>query len=102
MKDRYYHGSPDFIESTVLLDQGTCVTSSKANALSFAQRRKKKDAPSYIYSVLLDPATDIERRTDPAGVVDRVLVRATPFEERILVTDALKVECKAEVDALKP
>jgi hypothetical protein len=90
MKEPYYHGSPTYIDGS--LSKGTCVSSTKCNALIFALRYRRGDC--YIYSMLLDSTTDLERQEDAVGTVDKILVRDTPFAERILVTDELIAECR--------
>ena len=91
MSTQYFHGSPNEIEG--FLPQGTYVTRAKHYALFYAVRSGKPDC--YIYSMTLDPAQDIEQRVDLAGTVDYVLIRDTPFRERIPVTDEVRAECKA-------
>ena len=95
MRTPYYHGSPTFISGT--LTKGTCVSSVKGNALRFARRYCRGDC--YIYLLWLDTAADLEQHIDSAGTVDWVLVRDTPFCERILVTDKLLAECQAASEA---
>lgn len=90
MKALYYHGSPTCIDR--LLQKGTCVSSSRANALIFALRRRKGDC--YIYTVLVDPDVDLEPQIDPRQIVDLVLARDTPYLDRIHVTDELITECR--------
>jgi len=92
----YFHGGPELI--TGLLDKGTCVTSEKGNAAKFA-RRYSRGKDCYIYVLELDPTRDLELSRDSTGVIDKKLASAMPFTERILVTDKLIAECKAQSKA---
>jgi hypothetical protein len=94
---RHFHGSSEEIVGP--LRAGTYVSTSKSNALIFARRRRK--ATPYIYTLLLDTESDIRSQTE-AGVVDTVLVRDTPFESQIPVTEAVLAECKEEGAKLLP
>jgi hypothetical protein len=89
-KTPYFHGSPRLIDSPIL--KGNYVSRDRCTALRFARRRARGDC--YIYVFLLEPEIDLEQKIDAAGIVDCVLVRDTPFSERILVTDKLIDECR--------
>jgi hypothetical protein len=91
MKKKYFHGSSIDIQGS--LQKGTCVSSSKSNALIFARRRQRGNC--YIYTLLLDPAVDLKQHVDAVETVDYVLARDTPFSERIVVTDQVIAKCKA-------
>jgi len=92
VKEQFFHGSAVCIDGPLL--KGTCVSRSKYAALLFAQRRRK-NGDCYIYTLLLDPAVDLERVD--AGAIDQVLARDTPFSERNLVTPQLIEECKESI-----
>ena len=100
MKKKFFHGSSTYI--TDPLWKGTCVTNAKPNALIFALRRRKDEC--YIYTLMLDPSTDLQPDVDSVGTLDYVLIRPTPFYDRELVTDEVEAECRAaiksEIDAL--
>ena len=91
MKEQFFHGSAVSIEGP--LRKASYVSRSRCNALIFAQRRRED--VSYIYTLLLDPAVDLERVD--AGAIDQVLARDTPFSERNLVTPQLIEECKESI-----
>ena len=91
----YFHGSSSLIDGP--LSKDTCVSSDKCNALRFARRHARADC--FIYMFLLEPAIDVEEKIDAVGTIDRVLVRDTPFSERILVTHELIAECRASSPA---
>jgi len=98
MKARYFHGSPRFVDG--FLSKGTCVSSDKSNALWFARfAHGHTGSDCYVYVLVLDPAIDLEQKTDAVGTVDLVLTRDTPFSERILVTDKVITECRAAFQA---
>jgi hypothetical protein len=98
MKTAYFHGSACFIESC--LSKGTCVSSDKKNALWFARfAHGHTEGDCYIYVLLLDPAIDLEQSMDRAGTIDWLLIRDTPFSERILVTDNVIAESRAASQA---
>jgi hypothetical protein len=91
MSTQYFHGSPN--ETSGLLPKGTYVTRAKHYALFYALRSGKPEC--YIYRMTLDSTKDIEQRVDLSGTVDYVLLRDTPYVERIPVTDEVRAECKA-------
>jgi hypothetical protein len=45
---------------------------------------------------MLDSSVDIKLQIDSAGIEDKLLVRDTPFCEKLLVTEKVKAECKSE------
>ena len=91
MKEEFFHGSPIRFDTPVRENQ--CVTNSKRNALIFA--RRKCQGECYIYRLLLDPATDW-KLSEEGGLRNKGLVRATPFLERITVTEDLIRQCKSD------
>ncbi|HEY3855659.1 MAG TPA: hypothetical protein VGO67_14820 [Verrucomicrobiae bacterium] len=98
MKTQHFHGSSHSIDD--LIAKGSCVSSDKGNALRFARfAHGHTDGDCYIYVLMLDPTIDLEQSRDAVGTVDKVLVRDTPFSERILVTDDVIAECRAASQA---
>ena len=93
MKEQFFHGSAVSIEGP--LRKASYVSRSRCNALIFAQRRRED--VSYIYTLLLGPAVDVERHEEAGGLVDHKLARDTPFSERNLVTPQLIEECKESI-----
>jgi len=92
MKKEFYHGSPTKIDGP--LRKGTCVSNARHNAVFFALRRRQGDC--YLYVILLDHTTDLEQSVDTAGVVDYVLARDTQPSKRIVLTDEILAEIRAE------
>lgn len=91
MTKEFFHGSSTNIDGVI--KKGTCVTNQRYNALIFALRRRQTNC--YLYVLQLDPAA-LESREDATGVIDCVLARDTPFAERILLTDDLIAEIRAQ------
>ena len=92
MRKKWFHGSPDKIEGVIR--RGACVSNARHFALFFALRHRQGDC--YLYLMLLDHTVDLEQRVDVAGVADYVLARDTDFSERILLTEKIIAEIKAE------